>query len=240
MPDRTDLSKHHGAAPAETRSPRRDIEAFVADARRTAPRPAGIRGRLVFALDATMSRQPTWDAACDLQAGLFRAAERAGGLSVQLAYFRGQSEARASRWVDEPEALRRMMVKIACHGGLTQIGRILDHVLAETAKHPVAALAYVGDAMEENVDLLCDKAGKLAVRGTRTFMFLEGRDPAAERAYRELARLTRGAMLPFNRSAADELSELLGAVATYAAGGRHALKASGTTAARRLLADMGS
>ena len=240
MPDRTDLSARPGAVPTKARSTRGEIEAFVTSARSTGARPVGARGRLVFALDATMSRQPTWDLACDLQSGLFRAAEHAGGLSVQLAYFRGQGEARSSRWVDEPEALRRMMVKIACHGGLTQIGRILDHVLAETGKHPVAALAYVGDAMEENVDLLCHKAGQLAVRGTRAFMFLEGRDPAAERAYREIARLTRGVMLPFDRSAADELRDLLGAVATYAAGGRHALEASSSSAARRLLADMRS
>jgi hypothetical protein len=100
-------------------------------------------------------------------------------------------------------------------------------------------MAFVGDAMEEDIDRLCDKAGRLAMRGTRAFMFLEGRDPAAERAFREIARLTRGVMLPFDRSAADELRALLGAVATFAAGGRAALEASGTASSRRLLADLG-
>jgi hypothetical protein len=137
-------------------------------------------------------------------------------------------------------ALRAMMVRIACHGGLTQIGKVLDHVTDEAAKKPVAALVYVGDAMEENIDRLCDKAGRLALRGTRAFMFLEGRDPTAERAYREIARLTGGAMLPFDRSSADELRELLSAVAAFAAGGRPALEASPTRSARRLLADLGS
>jgi hypothetical protein len=225
------------------RSKRADIEAFVSMARAVAPKAgpggSGARGRLVFALDATMSRQPTWDAACELQAELFRAADEAGGLSVQLAYYRGQGEARASKWVEEAEALRRMMVRIECHGGLTQIGKILDHVEGEAAKAPVAALAFVGDAMEEDVDRLCDKAGRLAMKGTRAFMFLEGRDPAAERAFCEIARLTRGAMLPFDRSAPDELRALIGAVATYAAGGRAALEAAGTASARRLLADLG-
>lgn len=240
MTDRNDLAPHVRRATDAAPSPRAEIEAFVATARRQAPpRQAGARGRLIFALDATMSRQPTWDAACALQAELFRAADEAGGIRVQLAYFRGQGEARASRWVDEPEALRRMMVRIACHGGLTQIGRILDHVATEAAKHPVAALAYVGDAMEENVDHLCDRAGRLALRGVRAFMFLEGSDPAAERAYREIARLTGGVMLPFDRSSADELRALLAAVGTYAAGGRRALEASGSRAARRLLADLG-
>lgn len=241
MTDRNDLAPRARTAPAAARSSRAEVEAFAAAVRhRPAPRATGTRGRLIFALDATMSRQPTWDAACQLQAELFRAAETAGGLAVQLAYFRGQGEARASRWVEEPEALRRMMVRIACHGGLTQIGRILDHVADEAEKQPVAAFAYVGDAMEENIDLLCDKAGRLALRGVRAFMFLEGSDPAAERAYREIARLTGGVMLPFDRASADELRALLAAVGTYAAGGRRALEASGSRAARRLLAHLGS
>jgi hypothetical protein len=108
----------------------------------------------------------------------------------------------------------------------------------EAATAPVAAVAYVGDAMEENVDHLCAAAGRLALRGTRAFLFLEGRDPAAERAFREIARLTGGAFLPFDRSAPGELRALIGAVATYAAGGRRALEAAATPAARRLLGDM--
>jgi hypothetical protein len=250
MTDRRDLRPRPAAAPARTeadaqapaRSARGDIAAFLARARTAAPppRPAGERGRLVFALDATMSRQPTWDAACELQGSMFHAADAVGGLSVQLAYFRGMGEARASRWVEDAAALRAMMVRIACHGGLTQIGKVLDHVTDEAAKKPVAALVYVGDAMEENIDRLCHKAGRLALRGTRAFMFLEGRDPTAERAYREIARLTHGAMLPFDRSSADELRELLSAVAAFAAGGRPALEASPTRSARRLLADLGS
>jgi hypothetical protein len=245
MSKRSDLTPRREDGPPRARSPLRDIEAFVSMARAVAPRSEAAsgegskRGRLVFALDATMSRQPTWDVACDLQAELFRAADQAGGLAVQLAYFRGQGEARASKWVEDSEALRRMMVRIACHGGLTQIGKVLDHVAAEAARSPVAAMAFVGDAMEEDIDRLCDKAGRLAMRGTRAFMFLEGRDPAAERAFREIARLTRGAMLPFDRTAADELRALLGAVATFAAGGRAALEAAGTASSRRLLADLG-
>jgi hypothetical protein len=130
------------------------------------------------------------------------------------------------------------MARIACHGGLTQIGRVLDHAAKEAAREPVAALVYVGDAMEEQIDALCAKAGALALRGTRAFMFLEGHDPAAERAFREIARLTRGAFLPFDRAAPGELRALLGAVATYAAGGRAALEHADSAAARRLLADL--
>jgi len=232
-----------GTTPAPgTGSGRADIAAFITRAQGLAPAPAPAAksgaggGRLIFALDATMSRQPTWDAACSLQAEMFRATDAAGGLSVQLAYFRGIDEARASRWVRDADGLARLMTGLACRGGLTQIGRMLDHAAREAKKTPVAAFVYVGDAMEENIDALCAKAGALGLRRTRAFMFLEGRDPAAERAFREIARLTGGVMLPFNRSAAGELRALLAAVATYAAGGRAALEAAGTDAAARLLA----
>ena len=221
-----------GVAP--TGSSKAELAAFLNATRRVAPPTGG--GRLVFALDATMSRQPTWDLACHLQADLFEAARSVGGLAVKLVYFRGRNEARASRWVSHAGALTGLMQGIACHGGLTQIGKVLDHAEREAAKAPVAALVYVGDAMEEGIDLLCDKAGRLALRGTRAFMFLEGRDPAAERAYREIARITGGVFLPFDPRAATELRALLAAIGAFAAGGRAALEASGTAAARQLLA----
>lgn len=237
------MAKTSGLSPAKTaplpqQSAREtDVAAFLSEARRRTP-PGNARGRLIFALDATMSRQPSWDLACQLQAEMFVAASRAGGLSVQLAYFRGHGEARASRWVDDAAALRGLMAGIACHGGLTQIGRILDHADKAGAEMPVRALVYVGDAMEEDVDALCHKAAKLALRNTRAFMFLEGRDAAAERAFREIARLTGGVFLPFDARAAGELQGLLAAIATYAAGGRAALEAADTAPARRLLADL--
>ena len=236
-PELTPARRRNAPTPA-AKSDAQALASFLAAAKEQAPRPAGGRGRLIFALDATMSRQPTWDLACHLQAAMFDAAAAAGGLEVQLAYFRGTGEARASRWVADAAGLKRLMSGIACHGGLTQIGRILEHAVRTASRTPVAALAYVGDAMEEDVDRLCGKAGELALRNTRAFMFLEGRDPAAERAYREIARLTGGVFLPFDARAADELGALLGAVATYAAGGRPALAAAGSPAARRLLADL--
>jgi hypothetical protein len=214
------------------------VAAFLAEARVRAPRGEPGHGRLIFALDATMSRQPTWDLACALQGAMFDAAAAAGGLEVQLVYYRGHGEARASGWVSDTAGLKRLMTGIACHGGLTQIGRVLDHANRAAAKSPVAALAFVGDAMEENVDALCQKAGELALRNTRAFMFHEGADPAAATAFREIARLTGGAYLPFDGRAAGELRALLAAVGAWAAGGRAALEAANTGAARRLLADL--
>ncbi len=233
MTKNRDIAPRAGAA-APAASAKSEVDAFLARAAQIAP-PAEARGRLVFALDATMSRQPTWDLACELQAGMFDAAGSVGGLSVQLVYFRGIGETRASPFVANARALRDMMVKIDCRGGHTQIRKVLAHVRRETEKRPVAALAYVGDAMEENPDHLCQLAGELGVRGVRVFMFHEGRDPLAERTFREIARLTGGAYLPFDRSSATQLRALLKAVATYAVGGLRALESSKDSGARLLL-----
>jgi len=206
---------------------RQEIEAFLARARATgASVESGRRGRLIFALDATMSRQPTWDHACHLQAEMFREAASVGGLEIQLVYYRGLSECRASPWVAEAERLAGLMEKIDCRGGHTQIGRILAHARRETEKQKVQALVFVGDAMEEAIDDLCAGAGRLGLLGVPAFMFQEGHDPIAEQAFREIARLTRGAYCRFDTGSARQLGELLRAVAVYAAGGLKALSDS--------------
>jgi hypothetical protein len=184
---------------------------------------AGERGRLVFAMDATMSRQPTWDRALQIQSEMFAETARIGGLDVQLVFFRGFGECRASKWVSHPEALAKLMTSVDCRGGNTQIGKVLSHVLKEAKAAKVGAVVYVGDCMEENADALCAKAGEIGLLGVPVFLFQEGHDPVAERTFREIARLTRGAWCRFDQSSARQLKELLAAVAVYAAGGRQAL-----------------
>mgnify|MGYP006964494454 CR=1 FL=1 len=93
------------------------------------PHRAGARGRLVFALDATMSRQPTWDMACTLQADMFREAAALGSLDIRLVYYRGFNECRATGWISDSAQLARLMSKIDCQGGNTQIGKVLSEVL---------------------------------------------------------------------------------------------------------------
>ncbi|MET0278002.1 MAG: VWA domain-containing protein [Pseudorhodoplanes sp.] len=205
-------------------SARPEIDAFLAKVRSMPSSVApGQRGRLVFALDATMSRQPTWDAACRLQADMFQEAGSIGGLDVQLVYFRGLAECRASGWVAQPQKLASLMERIDCRGGHTQIGKVLTHAKRESEQKRVQAMVYVGDAMEEAIDDLCAKAGELGLLGVPVFMFQEGHDAIAEQAYREIARLTRGAYGRFAPGAAKELAELLRAAAAYAAGGMKAL-----------------
>ena len=208
-------------APASSRP---EIDAFLAQVKGLGPASAsGQRGRLIFALDATMSRQPLWDTACRLQADMFREAAAIGGLDVQLVYYRGLGECRASRWVSQAERLGGLMERIDCRGGHTQIGKIIAHAKRETQVTKVQALVFVGDAMEEKLDDLCHAAGELGLLGVPTFMFQEGHDPIAEQAFREIARLTRGAYCRFDPGAAHQLAELLRAAAAYAAGGMRAL-----------------
>lgn len=219
-----------------------EIDAFVQRARALGPRTDGGRGRLIFALDATMSRQPAWDLACTLQAEMFQETAAVGGLDVQLVYYRGITECRASKWVSDPKRLAGLMERIDCRGGHTQIGRVLEHVRKEAKQQKVDAFVFVGDAMEESVDTLCAKAGELALLGVPAFMFQEESDPIAERAFREIARLTGGAWCPFDTGAASQLRDLLRAAAAYAAGGRTALsdlsKRAGGGGAVKLLGQM--
>jgi hypothetical protein len=195
------------------------IDSFLQDARRLQAAADPSAPRLVFALDATMSRQPTWDLACKVQGEMFATASSIGGLQVQLVYFRGFDECRSSRWVADPRALTDLMTRIACRGGHTQIGRVLRHVRAETGRVPVKVLVYVGDAMEEPIDDLCALAGELGLLGVKAFMFHEGHDAAAGSAFKEIARLTGGAYARFDAAAPGALAELLRAAAAYAAQG---------------------
>ncbi len=228
------------ASVLRTTSTSADIAAFVAKARAVSPLAPGARARLVFALDATMSRQPTWDMACDLQADMFSEAAAIGNLDIRLVYYRGASECRASNWISDAAKLAALMRKIDCRGGHTQIGRMLGDVRSQAVAAGVRAVVFVGDAMEENADDLCSKAGELGLLKVPVFLFQEGNDPVAEQTFREIARLTGGAWCRFDPGAAAQLRELLRAAAAYAAGGREALLRLSRTAsgAARLLGQM--
>src|ERR1700728_2335763 len=74
--------------PASTSRP--EIDAFLNQVKALGPAAkSGKRGRLIFALDATMSRQPTWDTACRLQSEMFREAASAGGRDNPRVFYCG-------------------------------------------------------------------------------------------------------------------------------------------------------
>jgi len=219
-----------------------EIEAFLRQVA-LAPKPVAGKGegRLVFAMDATASRRPTWDEAQQVQSEMFRAVEGVGGLSVQLVFFRGMGECRASGWVKASRDLERLMRGVECVGGHTQIERVLRHTLAETREKRVNALVYVGDCLEEDADEIARRAGELALQGVPIFAFQEGDDAHARPVFQEMARITRGAYCAFDRESAAMLAELLAAVAVYAAGGYAALQDFSRSAGaetRRLIAQM--
>ncbi|MCZ6636633.1 MAG: VWA domain-containing protein [Alphaproteobacteria bacterium] len=190
-----------------------------------APRRGGTgRGRLIFAMDATASREPTWDQACHIQGEMFTATDALGGLEVQLVFYRGFGECKASPWMASSADLVRRMTAVSCLGGHTQIGRVLKHAVTETNRKKVDALVFVGDAMEEEVDELSHGAGELGLLGVPAFIFHEGYDPVAARGFRQIAKLTKGAYCAFDAGSAEQLKALLSAVAVFAAGGRPALE----------------
>lgn len=203
-------------------SSKKDVQQFLSKVA-AIPKTAG-DARLIFAMDATASRQATWDTASQLQSEMFLSAQSLGGLAVQLCYFRGYGEFFSSDWQSNADEILRIMTSIRCQAGATQLHRLLQHAIDENQSKKIKCLIYIGDAMEENIDLLAQLAGKLGLLNVPLFMFQERNDPVARAAYEELSRLSGGAYSQFDSASADQLKELLRAVAVYAAGGLKALK----------------
>ena len=203
------------------------------------PHAAGARGRLVFALDATMSRRPTWDMACALRADMFREAASLGAASISASSVIAASaecratavdfRQRATGQADGQDRLPRRQ-----HPDRQGVG-------GSATRPPPPACArwlFVGDAMEEAIDDLCAKAGELGLLKVPVFMFQEGHDAVAEQAFQEIARLTGGAWCRFDPGAAAQLRPNSCAAAAYAAGGRAALLRLSNAAAPPVLGQM--
>ncbi|MCB1756572.1 MAG: VWA domain-containing protein, partial [Gammaproteobacteria bacterium] len=202
-----------------------EVEQFLEQVQKTplSKAPDG-RGKLIFAMDATASRQPTWDRATQLQGDMFLKTKGIGALDVQLLYYRGHGECRASNWVNKPQALLKLMQSVHCAAGTTQIGRLIRHALGESETTNVQALVFIGDCVEEDADSLAKLAGKLKIIGLPMFIFQEGHDAFARRTFAQLAKISGGAYCAFDQNSPQRLGELLNAVAAYAAGGREALQ----------------
>ncbi len=201
-----------------------EVAAFLRKVAATPVRSTGARGRLIFAMDATASREPTWHSACEIQGQMFAETANLGGLDIQLCYYRGLGEFDAGPWLSRSADLLARMRSVSCVGGQTQIEQVLRHTVAETKRKKVNALVFVGDCMEEDADCLCQCAGELGLLAVPVFVFHEGYEPRAERTFRQIARLTRGAYCRFDAQSPQQLRDLLSAVAVYAAGGRRALE----------------
>jgi len=192
-------------------------------------------GRLIFGMDATASRQHAWDSACHIQAEMFANTSALGGLEIQLCYYRGFGEFNAGPWYRDSKDLLQHMTGVFCLGGRTQIEKLLNHTITETGGQRVQALVFVGDAMEEDIDRLCDLAGKLGLLNVPIFLFQEGHQASTENAFKQMARLSKGAYCHFDATSASQLQDLLSAVAVFAAGGRKALENFSKDAGKEVL-----
>ena len=204
------------------------------------------RGYLVFALDATSSRAPCWDETSKIQAEMFHHVASIGQLNAKLAYFRGGAAGGAvgkecqisRRWTNDPSELTRLMNKITCAVGYTQIERVIDRVLEEHKHTPVSAVIYIGDSVEEDEELLKVQAYYLADKGIPLFIFYDDythssmkvvRNSKTERIFRNMAQISGGAYAKFSLDNMGLLTELLRSVAVFTVGGLAALEAYSAT-----------
>ena len=191
--------------------------------------------RLIFALDATASRELTWDLASSLHSELFNAAKSAN-LAVQLVHFGGFNQFQASSWNSSPEQLLRHMQQVRCLGGMTQIRRVLSHILNESsADQTVKAAVYIGDMCEEPMVEIVNTAGQLGLRQVPVFVFQEGNERYATEVFRSIAERSGGAHMPFESGSAAQLRELLKAAVVYATEGLDAVRRLGTPMTKKLL-----
>jgi hypothetical protein len=198
----------------------RMVEEFLAKAEFD-PGPA--RKRLIFAIDATASRQPTWDLAANVQSQMFLEAGKYGGLDVQLVYYRGFGEIRATKFVGSTMLLVQAMAKVTCQAGHTQLAKVLRHVARESEGAPVSAVILVGDCCEESLDTIAGAAAALARSNIPVYGFFEGNNPGGRDAFELITETTKGVLVPFDSNSPSQLRELLGAVAAYVVGGTEAL-----------------
>jgi hypothetical protein len=215
-----------------------DIQAFIGRVNNTPLITGADKGRLIFAMDATASREHCWDMASHQHAAMFTEADKISALSVQLCYYRGFGEFKALPWMRGANEIKQALLSVNCLSGKTQIAKVLSHALSETRADKVDALVFIGDCVEENPDSLAALAGQLGILNLPLFIFQEGDNPGVGTIFSQLATLSGGAHCQFDQGSAKQLGQLLAAVAVYAAGGKSALKSnllSQDVSVRRLL-----
>jgi hypothetical protein len=195
-------------------------------------------GRLLFAMDATASREHAWDMACQIQAEMFMSTQEIGNLEISLCYYRGYNEFKSFEWSSNASKLRDQMLQVRCLAGHTQIKRTLEHAIQSCVKQKIKAVVLVSDSFEESIDQVGMSAGKLGLLGVPVFVFHEGHDSTAKDAFQHIAQLSNGAYCSFDHNSVAQLKELLCAVAAFAVGGLDALEKhsqQGSTIARSII-----
>src|SRR5262245_44229126 len=194
------------------------------------------QGRIAFVIDATASREPTWDVASQLQSEMFNETAKLGGLEMMVIYFRGMDEVGASNSTSDARELQHFMGRIRCEGGYTKYARAFERVRQEHQRAAINAVIVIGDMCEERPPAPIYDA--VAGLGVPCFCFQEGNDPELRPVFEKIRDLTKGAYHAFDAGSIAQLRELLQAVARFAVGGLTALADLRTDSARKLLGQM--
>lgn len=185
------------------------------------PEPPG-RPRLIFAVDATASREPAWRAARGVTDSLVKALP--GALDVALAVHGGGRVHTFTPYTTAANTLRDRAAGVMCKAGFT---RLLP-IMASAVKDPgVKVVIYIGDVFEESLARGRRLADSMGARGTRLIVLHDTADPAARghaEIFWDLAKRTGGCVLPFEAGASRKLHDLVSAVAVYAVGGERLLQ----------------
>src|SRR5262249_45195432 len=104
------------------------------------------RPRLVFAVDATASREPAWAAARQVTDALVKALP--GELDVALAVHGGARVHTFTEFTNNPATLRDRAAGISCIAGMT---RLLPILATSLKRQAVRVIVYIGDVFEENL-----------------------------------------------------------------------------------------
>ncbi len=189
--------------------------------------PARLRGRLLFGLDLTGSRERTLAEARLATASMFEAIAAIGNIEVKLAWYRGVHECKVGRWHDDPEIVSRSMKELSCVGGDTQIAKLLRVALAEPEE--ISGMVFIGDDCEEKTDVLFDLARKLGRKSVPLFIFHEciGKCEYTQRAkpsFRKMAKLSGGAYMEFKPDSGTVLREALTSLAAFSVAGPEGMR----------------
>lgn len=218
-----DLKSSNQRSPTRTGA----VDQFLDKVRNLPPAVRGQSGqysRIGFIIDATASRQTTWDMASQVQGEMLDTLSGINiPLSLQVLWFRGFQELKKTPWSSDGKKLAQLMSAVSCQAGQTQIERSLREILRQSRQQQIRAAVFIGDCCEEPEKPLLELAGKLALVNTPLFVFQEGHNQTASAVFDKICARSGGAWCQFSQSSPGMLLELLSAVAIFATGGAAAL-----------------
>jgi len=176
--------------------------------------------KIGFLIDATGSREQTWELAQTIQAKMFQAVSGLKAVSLRLVYF-GNNRLTALGWDNNPNSVAKHMAAVRCRTGLTQIIEGLQSFIDERPDGKAAAIILIGDCFEESSSQAERAAILLKEKGIKVFSFVEGYDPTAQSVFRRISEITGGKFARFGSNM--PLSDLCEGVVLLASGGEKAL-----------------